>query len=116
MPSPRARFICPASDIGEGLAECALRNKMALLSPTNFLATMRTVASVWSEHKQNRNAQEIDRYRKSPSPDRAITRTGGPKYPATGPGSGGQGQGRLKIYLQFFTQDVKKAYNHFAYG
>ena len=41
------------------LAEFALRNKVALLSPTNFLATMRTVASVWSVHKQNRNAQEI---------------------------------------------------------
>lgn len=42
-----------------GLAEFALRNKVALLSPTNFLATMRTVASVWSVHKQNTNAQEI---------------------------------------------------------
>jgi DNA recombination protein RmuC len=43
------------------LAEFALRNKVALLSPTNFLATMRTVASVWAVHKQNRNAQEIAR-------------------------------------------------------
>jgi DNA recombination protein RmuC len=43
------------------LAEFALRNKVALLSPTNFLATMRTVAAVWSVHKQNRNAQEIAR-------------------------------------------------------
>ena len=43
------------------LAEFGLRNKVALLSPTNFLATMRTVASVWSVHKQNRNAQEIAR-------------------------------------------------------
>jgi DNA recombination protein RmuC len=43
------------------LPEFALRNKVALLSPTNFLATMRTVASVWSVHKQNRNAQEIAR-------------------------------------------------------
>jgi DNA recombination protein RmuC len=43
------------------LAEYALRNKVALLSPTNFLATMRTVASVWAVHKQNRNAQEIAR-------------------------------------------------------
>jgi DNA recombination protein RmuC len=34
---------------------------VALLSPTNFLVTMRTVASVWSVHKQNRNAQEIAR-------------------------------------------------------
>lgn len=43
------------------LAEFGLRNKVALLSPTNFLATMRTVASVWSVHKQNANAQEIAR-------------------------------------------------------
>jgi DNA recombination protein RmuC len=32
-----------------------------LLSPTNFLATMRTVAAVWSVHKQNTNAQDIAR-------------------------------------------------------
>jgi DNA recombination protein RmuC len=43
------------------LAEYALRNKVALLSPTNFLATMRTVGSVWSVHRQNSNAQEIAR-------------------------------------------------------
>ena len=43
------------------LADYALLNKVALLSPTNFLATMRTVASVWSVHKQNHNAQEIAR-------------------------------------------------------
>jgi DNA recombination protein RmuC len=43
------------------LAEYGLRNKVALLSPTNFLATMRTVASLWSVHKQNANAQEIAR-------------------------------------------------------
>jgi DNA recombination protein RmuC len=41
------------------LAEFALRNKVALLSPTNFLATMRTVGSVWAAHRQNKNAQEI---------------------------------------------------------
>lgn len=41
------------------LPEFALRNKIALLSPTNFLATMRTVGSVWSVHKQNTNAQDI---------------------------------------------------------
>jgi DNA recombination protein RmuC len=43
------------------LPEFALRNKVALLSPTNFLATMRTVGSVWSVHRQNSNAQEIAR-------------------------------------------------------
>lgn len=43
------------------LVEFALRNKVALLSPTNFLATMRTVGSVWAVHRQNANAQEIAR-------------------------------------------------------
>jgi len=37
----------------------ALERKVALLSPTNLLATLRTVASVWSMHKQNTNAVEI---------------------------------------------------------
>lgn len=37
----------------------ALERKVAMLSPTNLLATLRTVAAVWSVHKQNRNAQEI---------------------------------------------------------
>lgn len=39
----------------------ALQNRIALISPTNFLATMRTVASVWAVHRQNRNAHEIAR-------------------------------------------------------
>ncbi len=43
------------------LAEFGLRNKVAMLSPTNFLVTLRTVASLWSVHKQNANAQEIAR-------------------------------------------------------
>ena len=43
------------------LAVFALRNKVTLLSPTNFLATMRTVGSVWAVHRQNANAQEIAR-------------------------------------------------------
>jgi DNA recombination protein RmuC len=37
----------------------ALERKVALLSPTNLLATLRTVGSVWSIHKQNTNAMEI---------------------------------------------------------
>ena len=37
----------------------ALERKVALLSPTNLLATLRTVAAVWSIHKQNSNAVEI---------------------------------------------------------
>lgn len=41
------------------LPEFALKNRVALLSPANFLATVRTVASVWQIHKQNTNAQEI---------------------------------------------------------
>jgi DNA recombination protein RmuC len=37
----------------------ALERKVAMLSPTNLLATLRTVAAVWSIHKQNTNAQDI---------------------------------------------------------
>lgn len=37
----------------------ALERQVALVSPTNLLATLRTVASVWSIHKQNANALEI---------------------------------------------------------
>lgn len=39
----------------------ALNHRIALVSPTNFLVTMRTVASVWAVHRQNRNAHEIAR-------------------------------------------------------
>jgi len=41
------------------LPEYALKHRVALLSPANFLATVRTVASVWRVHKQNTNAREI---------------------------------------------------------
>ena len=41
------------------LPEYALKHRVALLSPANFLATVRTVASVWRVHKQNTNAQDI---------------------------------------------------------
>lgn len=41
------------------LPEYALKKRVALLSPANFLATVRTVASVWMVHKQNSNAREI---------------------------------------------------------
>lgn len=37
----------------------ALENRVALLSPTNLLATLRTVGSVWAIHRQNTNAHEI---------------------------------------------------------
>ena len=43
------------------LPEYALKRRVALLSPANFLATVRTVASVWQVHKQNTNAQDIAR-------------------------------------------------------
>jgi len=43
------------------LPEYALKHRVALLSPANFLATVRTVASVWQVHKQNTNAQDIAR-------------------------------------------------------
>ncbi len=41
------------------LPEFALKNRVALLSPANFLATVRTVASIWRVHKQNTNARDI---------------------------------------------------------
>lgn len=41
------------------LPEFALKNRVALLSPANFLATVRTVASLWQIHKQNTNARDI---------------------------------------------------------
>ena len=41
------------------LPEFALKHRVALLSPANFLVTVRTVASVWRVHKQNTNAQDI---------------------------------------------------------
>jgi len=41
------------------LPEYALKKRVALLSPANFLATVRTVASVWMVHKQNSNARDI---------------------------------------------------------
>jgi len=37
----------------------AMENKVSLLSPTNLLATLRTVGSVWAIHRQNTNAREI---------------------------------------------------------
>jgi DNA recombination protein RmuC len=43
------------------LPEYALQQRVALLSPANFLATVRTVASVWQVHKQNTNARDIAR-------------------------------------------------------
>jgi DNA recombination protein RmuC len=41
------------------LPEHSLNRRVALLSPSNFLATVRTVASVWQIHKQNTNAKDI---------------------------------------------------------
>jgi DNA recombination protein RmuC len=41
------------------LPEFALKHKVALLSPANFLATVRTVAAVWQMHNQNTNAADI---------------------------------------------------------
>lgn len=58
---PIESALIEALQVDPELPEFALRNKIALLSPTNFLATMRTVGSVWSVHKQNTNAQEIAR-------------------------------------------------------
>ena len=42
-----------------GLPAFALEHRVALMSPTNLIATTRTVAAVWSIHKQNTNARDI---------------------------------------------------------
>lgn len=36
-------------------------NRIVIVSPTTLLATLRTIASVWKQEKQNRNVQEIAR-------------------------------------------------------
>jgi len=42
-----------------GLLEYAMQNRVALLAPTNLLATLRTVASLWRAWRQNENARAI---------------------------------------------------------
>ncbi len=39
----------------------AWENKVVLVSPSTLLATLRTIASIWQQENQNRNAQEIAR-------------------------------------------------------
>jgi DNA recombination protein RmuC len=58
---PIENALITALEADQELSEFALRHKVVMLSPGNFLATMRTVASLWSLHKQNSNAQEIAR-------------------------------------------------------
>ncbi len=45
----------------DGLLEMAHQQNVVLLSPTNLLATLRTVASIWHAFRQNENALEIAR-------------------------------------------------------
>jgi DNA recombination protein RmuC len=56
---PIEAALIAALQLDPTLPEFALKNRVALLSPANFLATVRTVASVWLVHKQNTNAREI---------------------------------------------------------
>ena len=58
---PIESALIAALQIDPTLPEYALKHRVALLSPANFLATVRTVASVWQVHKQNTNAQDIAR-------------------------------------------------------
>ncbi|MDX1380055.1 MAG: DNA recombination protein RmuC [Xanthomonadales bacterium] len=37
----------------------ALEHRVALMSPTNLIATTRTVAAIWAIHRQNTNARDI---------------------------------------------------------
>jgi len=56
---PIEAALISALQVDPTLPEFALKHRVALLSPANFLATVRTVASVWLVHKQNTNAREI---------------------------------------------------------
>ncbi len=56
---PIEAALIAALQVDPTLPEFALKHRVALLSPANFLATVRTVASVWLVHKQNTNAREI---------------------------------------------------------
>ncbi len=58
---PIESALIAALQYDSGLPEYALQQRIALLSPANFLATVRTVASIWQVHKQNTNAQDIAR-------------------------------------------------------
>ena len=58
---PIESALIAALQIDPTLPEYALKHRVALLSPANFLVTVRTVASVWQVHKQNTNAQDIAR-------------------------------------------------------
>lgn len=58
---PIESALIAALQTDSALPEYALQQRIALLSPANFLATVRTVASVWQVHKQNTNAQDIAR-------------------------------------------------------
>jgi DNA recombination protein RmuC len=56
---PIEAALIAALQVDPTLPEFALKHRVALLSPANFLATVRTVSSVWLVHKQNTNAREI---------------------------------------------------------
>lgn len=43
------------------LYDFAWENRIVIVSPTTLLATLRTIASVWKQEKQNRNVYEIAR-------------------------------------------------------
>ena len=58
---PIEAALIAALQVDPTLPEFALKHRVALLSPANFRATVRTVASVWQVHKQNTNAQDIAR-------------------------------------------------------
>jgi len=58
---PIESALIAALQTDSALPEYALQQRIALLSPANFLATVRTVASIWQVHKQNTNAQDIAR-------------------------------------------------------
>jgi DNA recombination protein RmuC len=50
-----------AQRVDPNLFETALQRNIAVVSPTTLLVTMRTVAFIWRQEKQNKNALEIAR-------------------------------------------------------
>ncbi|GMR07626.1 MAG: DNA recombination protein RmuC [Gammaproteobacteria bacterium] len=56
---PGEQFLNAALDSDRSLYEEALRQKVIIASPNNFIALLRTTAAIWRQEKLAENAQEI---------------------------------------------------------